>query len=257
VTEPAGGERPFLSLIVPAYNEAERLPRTLPQLVAFVAAQPYAAEVLIVDNGSTDATGAIVAAAAAEHPFVRLLREPRRGKGAAVRAGMLAARGEYRFMADADLSMPIAEANKLLPPAVAGFDVAIASREAPGAVRYDEPDHRHLMGRAFNWLVRLLAVRGIHDTQCGFKCFRGEVARDLFALQRLDGWSFDVEVLFLARRRGCRIVEVPIHWYYREQSRVSPLRDPLRMLLGVVEIRANAWRGRYGPAGRPLRSGRE
>jgi glycosyltransferase involved in cell wall biosynthesis len=241
-------DAPRLSLVIPAFDEAQRLPATLLAVEEFVAAQPYAVEVLVVDNHSRDATRALAAAAAERLPYLRVLAEPRQGKGAAVRTGMLAATGEYAFIADADLSMPLAEVRKFLPPALAGFDVAIGSREGPGAVRYDEPPHRHLMGRAFNRLVKLLAVRGIEDTQCGFKCFTRAAARDLFGRQTLDDWSFDVEILFLAQRLGYRVVEVPIHWYYREQSRIRPLRDALRMMLGVLRVRWNGWRGVYGPA---------
>ena len=139
-------------------------------------------------------------------------------------ARMLAAQGEYRFICDADLAMPIEEIAKFLPPTQPGgsFDIAIASRELPGAVRYGEPVYRHIMGRVFNWLVRLLAVPGIQDTQCGFKMFTKEAAQTLFPLQRIDGWGFDVEVLYIARRRGMRLTEAPINWYYQRDSRVRP-----------------------------------
>jgi glycosyltransferase involved in cell wall biosynthesis len=250
-------DAPRLSLVIPAYDEAERLPATLLAVEEFVAAQPYAVEVLVVDNNSRDATRALAAAAAARLPYLRVLAEPRQGKGAAVRTGMLAAAGDYLFIADADLSMPLVEVRKFLPPALAGFDVAIGSREGPGAVRYDEPPHRHLMGRAFNLAVKLLAVRGFEDTQCGFKCFTRAAARDLFGRQTLDDWSFDVEILFLAQHLGYRVVEVPIHWYYREQSRVRPLRDALRMLLGVLRVRWNGWRGVYAPAAGDLQGSRQ
>jgi len=249
--KPAAAGGPRLSLIVPAYDEAARLPSTLQAIAEFVAAQPFAVEVLVVDNNSRDSTRELAAAAAERLPYLRVLAEPQQGKGAAVRAGMLAAAGEFLFIADADLSMPLAELRKFLPPALDDFDVAIGSREAPGAVRYDEPPHRHVMGRVFNLLVKLLAVRGFEDTQCGFKCFRRAAARDLFRRQTLPDWSFDVEILFLAQRLGYRIVEVPIHWYYREQSRIRPLRDSLRMLLGVLRVRWNGWRGVYQAGDRP------
>ena len=238
-------KRPFLSIIIPAYNEERRLPTTLPQVAAFVEAQDYDVEVLVVDNASTDRTAEIVQEFAARYPFISLLREERRGKGAAVKKGMLAGRGEFLFICDADLAMPIEEVRKFLPPVLTDFDVAIASREAPGARRYNEPFYRHLMGRVFNLIVRLLAVPGIQDTQCGFKCFRREVARDLFAVQTLDGFGFDVEILYVARRRGYRIVEVPINWYYGENSRVNPLRDAWRMFREVLQVRRNGKRGLY------------
>ncbi|MDX1663625.1 MAG: glycosyltransferase family 2 protein [Candidatus Promineifilaceae bacterium] len=243
--------RPLLSIIVPAYNEGARLPTTLPQIAAFLLDQPYEAEVVVVDNNSSDNTDAIAQEFAGEFPFIRVLCEPVQGKGAAVRTGMLAAQGEFLFIADADLSMPIEEVNKFLPPILEGYDVAIASREAPGAVRYDEPEYRHLMGRIFNFIVRKLAVPGFQDTQAGFKCFRRSVAADLFSSQTLNGWAFDVEVLYLALKRGYDVVEVPIHWYYRESSRIHPIRDAISMVREVLRIRINDWQGRYGPPAVP------
>jgi dolichyl-phosphate beta-glucosyltransferase len=239
-------ERPFLSIVIPAYNEALRLPRTLAQVLEFARTQPFAVEVLLVDNASSDETRAIAEAATGASPFLRVLGESVRGKGAAVRTGALAATGEWVFFADADLSMPIEEILRFLPAHTADADIAIASREAVGAVRYNEPVRRHLMGRAFNYWVRLVAVPGIADTQCGFKCFRAAVARDLFSRLLVLDWTFDVELLLLARRSGYRIVEVPIHWTYQAQSRVHPLRDAWKMALGVLRIRWNALRGKYG-----------
>ncbi len=182
---------------------------------------------------------------AASHPDVSLIQEARRGKGIAVRRGMLAARGEYRFMCDADLSMPIEELAKFLPPVLDAYDIAIASREAAGAVRYNEPAYRHIGGRLINFIIKLLAVRGFEDTQCGFKCFRAEVTRDLFSVQRLDGLSFDAEVLFVAQRRGYKIVEVPINWYFSAESRVRLVRDTLRVIVDLLQVRRNWRRGVY------------
>lgn len=239
------GSEIFLSIVIPAHNEAQRLPGTLDKVLAFLRTQPYAAEVLVVENGSQDETWTIVQRYAQRSPLIRALREERRGKGLAVRHGMLAARGRFRFMADADLSMPIEELPRFLPPQLTDFDIAIASREAPGAVRYHEPPYRHLLGRGFNLMVRWLALPGLQDTQCGFKCFRAEVAEDVFRYQTLMGMSFDVEVLFIARRRGYRIVEVPIPWYFNPDSRVHLVQDSLRMAWDLLTIRWNAWRGRY------------
>jgi dolichyl-phosphate beta-glucosyltransferase len=160
--------------------------------------------------------------------------------------GMLNGAGEYLFICDADLSMPVEEINKFMPPAIDSYDVAIASREAPGARRVDEPQYRHLMGRVFNFIVRVLAIPKIQDTQCGFKVFRREVARDVFALQTIDGWGFDVEVLFIALKHKYKLIEVPITWYYRPQSRISPLKDSINMVLEVLKVRRNGWRGLYG-----------
>ncbi len=237
---------PFLSIVIPAHNESHRLPESMEKILAFLASQPYDAEVVVVENGSTDDTLALAQRYAREHPdVVRALHEPRRGKGLAVRRGMLAARGEYRFLCDADLSMPIEEITRFLPPALDGFDIAIASRELPESRRVDEPAYRHFVGRVFNLMVQALALPGFRDTQCGFKCFRADVAEDVFRHQTLEGMSFDVEVLFIARRRGYRIVEVPITWYFDPDSRVRLVHDSLRMGIDLLTIRWNALRGRY------------
>lgn len=238
-------EQPFLSLVIPAYNEEQRLPGTLKQVFAFLQAQPYTFEVVIVENGSQDRTLQVAQEYASRYPQLCVMSEPSRGKGGAVRAGMLAALGKYRFMCDADLSMPIAEINRFLPPVLSDFDIAIASREAPGAVRYNEPIYRHLVGRIFNLMIRVLALPGLNDTQCGFKCFRGDLVEDVFRRQTISGWSFDIEVLFIARQRGYHIVEMPIPWYYTQDSKVQVLRDSLKMGLDLIKIRLNALRGVY------------
>lgn len=239
---------PLLSLIIPAYNEGERLPATLPPVIDFLDAQPYAAELIIVNNNSRDDTRAVALQFAATRPYIRVLDEMTQGKGAAVRTGMLAAEGEYLFMADADFSMPVEEIAKFLPPNLSQYDVAIGSREAPGAVRYNEPAYRHFMGRVFTFYVKVLAIPGFEDTQCGFKCFRREIAQDILPYQTIDGWAFDVELLFIALRRGYRVVEVPVHWYFGENSRVSPVRDSINMIREVLRIRYNGWAGRYDRA---------
>lgn len=238
-------ERPLLSIIVPAYNEERRLPTTLPRIVAFLEAQAYRGEVIVVDDGSVDSTATVVEEMAARQPRIALIRNEHRGKGYAVKTGMLAAQGEYLFLCDADLSMPIEEVARFIPPALEAYDVAIGSREVQGARRYDEPSLRHLMGRAYNLLVRLLAVRGFQDTQAGFKCFRREAAHDLFPYQTMDGFGFDVEILFMAQKRGYRIVEVPIDWYHMTNSRVSPVGDSVRMFREILQVRINDWRGMY------------
>lgn len=211
----------------------------------FVANQPYETELIVVDNNSRDRTPDIVRQFAIDHPYTRLIHEARQGKGSAVRTGIFAGQGEYLFICDSDLSMPIEEVNKFLPPAQAGYDVAIASREAPGARRYGEPHHRHLMGRVFNLLVQIIALPGINDTQCGFKSFQRQVARDIFQCQTMNGFGFDVETLFVARQRGYSIVEVPVNWYYDAGSSVNIWRDPLRMVREVIKVRLNGWRGVY------------
>jgi dolichyl-phosphate beta-glucosyltransferase len=239
---------PWLSLVIPAYNEAARLPATFDALAAHFAGRHEAVEVLVADDGSTDATAEVVRARAAIWPAVRLISLPHRGKGHAVRAGMLASRGEYVFLCDADLSMPIAELPRFLPDAMRSAEIAIASREGPGARRFDEPVLRHLMGRVYNAVVRLLVLPGIQDSQCGFKCLRGDVGRALAKAQTLDGWGFDVEWLAVARHWGQRVVEVPIRWYCSPTSRVHPLRDSWAMVGDVLAVRRNLRSGRYPPA---------
>ncbi len=238
---------PFLSIVIPAHNEERRLPHTLEQIFSFLAQQPYSAEVLVVENGSSDRTFAVAQEFARRYPNLRALRVEQRGKGRAVQHGMLAAQGEYHFLCDADLSMPIAEINRFLPPASTDFDIVIGSREAPGAVRYNEPAYRHWGGRAINLLIRLLALPGLHDTQCGFKCFRAPVSRDLFRFQTSSGISFDVETLYIARMRGYRIIELPIPWYFDPESRIRLLTDTLSLLRDLLVIRRNARRGLYDP----------
>jgi len=249
--------RLFLSIIIPAHNEEHRLPKSLKMVLSFLQEQPYQAEIIIVENGSHDRTAEIAQSFVERHDNLHLIREAQAGKGLAVRRGMLEANGDYRFICDADLSMPIEEINRFLPPNLQNFDIAIASREVPGAVRYGEPLYRHFIGRAFNWLVRLIAVPGIHDTQCGFKAFRREAARDLFEnmlLYQLDASApvkgalltgFDVEILFMARKWGYQIVEVPVHWSYGAESKVHPIRDSWRNLRDVLLVRWNDLRGRY------------
>jgi len=241
----AATQNPLLSLIIPAYNEAERLPASIEQIQTFLSAQPFSAEIIVVENGSTDGTYELVEALQKKIGSLKVMHENTPGKGWAVRQGMLAARGEYRFICDADLSMPIEEVTRFLPPILPDAPIAIASREAPGAVRYDEPEYRHLIGRVFNALVRLLLLPGLQDTQCGFKCFRADAANAVFPLVTIRGWTFDVEALFIARRLGFTISEVPIPWRYHAHSRVKVLRDSLQMGMDLLRIRLNALKGRY------------
>lgn len=238
-------DTPYLSLIIPAHNEEIRLPETLRQVLEFAAGQTYPMEILVIENGSTDRTFQIAQDYALRNPAIRVLQNSQRGKGRAVRQGILAARGEFRFMCDVDFSMPVGEISRFLPPSLESYDVAIASREAAGAVRYGEPYYRHFVGRIYNGLIRLLALPGLQDTQCGFKCFRGVVAEELFKRQTLTGWSFDVEILFIARQLGYRIVELPVHWYYNPHSKIKVIRDSFRMGVDLLTIRLNGLRGVY------------
>lgn len=238
---------PFLSIIIPAHNEESRLPQTLEQIFTFLETRDYTAEVLIVENGSSDKTLEVARKYAARQPALKVFHEEEPGKGNAVKRGMLEARGSFRFMCDADLSMPIEELDKFIPSDEHGFDIAIASREAKGAVRYNEPGYRHFGGRLINLAVRLLILPGLNDTQCGFKCFRADVAEAIFPYQSLPGWSFDIEILFIARKWGFRIQEVPIHWYFDPETKLRAVNDAVRMLRDIFLIHWRNLRGRYDP----------
>jgi glycosyltransferase involved in cell wall biosynthesis len=230
----------LLSLIIPCWQEAERFHLTVAGVNRLQKALPYPFEVIVVDDGSSDQTADL-----AQDAGYQVIRQAHRGKGAAVRAGMLAASGMYRMLADADWSMPPEQALMMLPPAMTGFDIAIASRQRPGATRTGEPWVRHLIGRTFNAAVQYLVLPGIEDTQCGFKIFRAEAARAIFSRTREDGWAFDVEALALARAFGLRIREVPIDWSHDSDSRVRMLRDAPGMLATLVRIRTRLAMSRY------------
>jgi dolichyl-phosphate beta-glucosyltransferase len=235
---------PFLSVIIPAHNEEIRLPLALGQLFAFLEKQVYSFEILVVENGSQDRTLQMARDFSQSHSGLRILHEDAPGKGRAVQHGMLAALGDYRFFTDADFSMPVDQINRFLPP-LCNCDVAIASREAPGAVRYSEPEYRHLTGRVYNFLIRSLVLPGLQDTQCGFKCFRAAVAADIFPHLTLTGWAFDVELLAIARRHGYTIVEIGIPWYYNPGSKLNVLQNSWRMFLDLLAIRRNLRRRLY------------
>ncbi len=211
----------------------------------FLEQQPYTAEVLVIENGSQDRTLEIAQDFARRFPYLQAVHIDGRGKGLAVKEGMLRARGQYRFMCDSDLSMPISEVNRFFPPLLSDVDIAIASREAPGAVRYHEPLYRHLGGRVVNLIIRILALPGLQDTQCGFKCLRAEVAETLFRQLTLTGWSFDIEILFIGRKLGYTIHEVPIPWYFSAESKLNVVMDTLHMVRDLLAIRRNDLQGRY------------
>ena len=236
---------PHLSVVIPAFNEEGRIVSTLEEVVGYLEGQTYDWEVVVVDDGSRDGTLALARGWAEGRDRVRVEARPHRGKGGAVRHGMLASTGKYRFMCDADLSMPVEQIGDFLEKMDEGYDVVMASREVTGSRRFGEPVLRHLIGRAFNWVVRSILVRGYNDTQCGFKCFRGEAARYLFGLQRIWGFGFDGEILFLARKRGMRLLEIPIDWHYRPDSKVRPVADSFLMFRDTVRVRWDHFRGRY------------
>ncbi len=238
-----------LSLVIPTYNEAERIRQTLDELLGELRSFGPRLESLVVDDGSEDQTSEVVERMRKTDSRIVLQREPHRGKGAALRAGLLAAQGALRFMCDADLSMPAREIHRFVSLVPDECDIAIGTREGPGARRVAEPAHRHVMGRAFNALVQYGLLPGLHDTQCGFKLFTARAVEAVIPGTTVDGWAFDLEVLFIARLQGWRVREVPIEWHYHDRSRVSIVRDPWRMARDLWTIRANGRRGMYGDGG--------
>jgi len=242
-----------LAIVIPAFNEAAGIEATLTELSNYLRIKPWTWEIRVVDDGSSDETALKVEAFSRSEPRVIVQREPHGGKGAAVRAGFLASRASYRFLCDADLSMPVAELSRFMPPALGDADIAIGSREGTGARRVGEPFLRHLAGRGFNLVVRLLMVPGVQDTQCGFKMFTAAAVDAIFPYLTVMGWAFDIEVLYLARRRGLRVREVPIEWHFRADSRVRLFRDSFGMFAELLRIRSRARRGAYD-RGRPVGS---
>ncbi|HSF32117.1 MAG TPA: dolichyl-phosphate beta-glucosyltransferase [Candidatus Tectomicrobia bacterium] len=237
----------YLSIVIPAYNEEPRISKTLQTVCAYLKQQPYPAEVIVVDDGSGDATADTVTPFCGGVPPVHLLHNGwNRGKGFSVRRGFLHAHGEYLLFSDADLSTPIEEVEKLLAALQGPCSVAIGSRALPASrVEVSQPWYRQSMGRFFNALVQALAVPGVQDTQCGFKCFRREAALAICQRMTSERFGFDVEMLYLARRLGYLIHEVPVVWRNSPQTRVHALRDSLSMCWDLLRIRWNDGRGRY------------
>ena len=238
---------PQLSIVIPAYNESARIELTLDRVMACVAKQGWDAEVLVVDDGSTDATPKIVQAWMERHPGLHLIQnEGNRGKGYSVRNGLLQAEGEVVMFTDADLSAPMEEAELLLAAIRDGADVAIGSRWMDKTRQtIHQPLYRKFFGRCFNWVTRVVMGLPFKDTQCGFKAFKRPVAQVIFRLQRIERWGFDPEILFIARKLGYNIREVPVTWGHDERSRMSYLRDGMKMLEEMATIRANSLAGRY------------
>jgi glycosyltransferase involved in cell wall biosynthesis len=249
------GSRPWLSIVVPAYNEETRLPASLQKISAYLTRQEYTSEIIVVDDGSEDRTSAVAESLRETMPTLRLIRNPHRGKAFAVRTGVMASRGSLVFLCDADLSMPIDEVAKFIPLFAKGYAVVIGSREAPGAHRFNEPEYRHVMGRVFNFLVRTILFGEFQDTQCGFKCLTRDAALNLFPRLQVRTTEvdvkgpmvtgFDVELLYLARKLGYRMTEVGIHWYYAPGSKVNPAQDTLRLVADLIKVRINDRRGCY------------
>ena len=238
---------PIYSIVIPAYNEERRLGAGLESILACVAEQRWEAEILVVDDGSRDATARLAAEFAARHPAVRLLQNPgNRGKGYSVRHGMLEAQGEFLLFTDADLSAPIAEAAKLFAALRAGAEIAIGSRWLESETQtLRQPFYRQLFGRLFNLLLRLLLGLRFKDTQCGFKAFTRRAAGELFPLQRIERWAFDPELLYLARRRKLAVQEVAVEWAHDPRSTIRALRDGPRMFWDLLRIRWYALTGKY------------
>jgi len=235
---------PFLSIVIPAYNEAKRIGGTLDQVTRYAASKPYSVELIVVDDGSADSTLEIVA----KFPAVRVVRNERnRGKGFTVRHGVLEARGQLILFSDADLSTPIEEADKLIAAlGKSRADAAIGSRALQRElIGVHQPFFREAAGRGFNLLVRLFTGLKLRDTQCGFKVFRRESTRRAFELQRAVGFGFDPELLFLIDRRGGKIIEVPVRWDDNPATKIRFLRDSTRMFLDLVRLRWRVWTGQY------------
>ena len=246
---------PYLSVVIPAYNEEARLPSTLRQLWDALQRRPYASEIVVVDDGSADDTPRIVREFGADKP-VRLVESGHQGKGGAVRTGMLAAAGEYLLMTDADLCTPLEDVDPLLNAMREGYDVAIGSRAIKGSVlEIRQPLYREVMGRTGNLMIQALLLPGIHDTQCGFKLFRQGAAREIFSRSVMNGMSFDIEVLYLARRLGYRIKELPVHWSHRPGSKVRLVQDYGGTLRDLLKIRET--HGRLSPLPRTAAAGAE
>ncbi len=241
-----------ISIVIPAYNESARLGATLDRILDFIRERAWSAEVIVVDDGSCDRTADLVRDYAEKNTIVRLIQNPgNRGKGYSVRNGVLNAHGAIILFTDADLSSPIEEAPKLLGALEAGADVAIGSRWAQSELQTQRQSvARQVLGRAFNVFLRILLTMNFKDTQCGFKAFRRSAAKTLFSFQRIEGWAFDPEILFLAGRLGFRVAEVPVVWAHDEGTRIHPLADGSKMALEVLRIRWFALSGKYVDAPR-------
>jgi len=248
VESPRSNDRQLsCSLVIPAYNEGDRLGVTLHKVIAYIDQEGWDAEVIVVNDGSTDNTAEIVCSFAEKHSRLRLLQNPgNRGKGYSVRKGMLNAQGETLLFSDADLSSPIQEVKKLLAALSDGADIAIGSRWLRADLQtHRQPFYRQLFGRIFNLMLRMILCLRFRDTQCGFKAFTRRAANIVFPLQKIQRWGFDPELLYLAKKFKLKVVEVPVTWAHSEGTRISPFRDGSKMFVEMLRIRWNAWSGKY------------
>ena len=229
--------QPSLSVVIPVFNEEERIIATLQRIVAFLSSKYYSWEVVVCDDGSTDSTISLVKGFITKETHIKILELTHAGKGWAIKNGVLFSAGIHRFICDADLSMAIDQLDRFFVLGSKCTEIVIGSRELQLSKRIGEPFARHLMGRIYNMLVRGLAIRDITDTQCGFKCFTGEQVFELFKKQRINGFAFDVEIIFLAQRAGIRVREINIEWYYMPSSKVRPILDSLLMTWDLFKIR--------------------
>lgn len=246
---------PFLSVVIPSYNEMRNIQRdVLDRVLTYLKKQDFSWEIVLTDDGSTDGTVAALHDFSKKDKRIRVVENIHRGKGPTVSSGMLAATGQYRLFTDFDQSTPIEDLERFMPFVADGYDIVIGSRAVQGAQREQEPLHRHVMGKVFNFLVQVIAVPGISDTQCGFKLFSAKATEDLFpklvvyeSRARTDAFTgaFDVELLLLARRAGYNIAEVPVQWVHAETQRVSPLKDSVRMFADIIKIRWASLSRRY------------
>jgi len=238
---------PKYSIVIPAYNESARIRTTIEKILGHIQRRDWNAEVLVVNDGSTDDTPQIVQTYAADNPVLHLIDNPgNRGKGYSVRNGMLHACGEVILFSDADLSSPIEEADKLFAAVQGGVDVAMGSRWLRRELQTQrQPLYRQLFGRVFNLALRILLGLHYQDTQCGFKAFSRRAVQSIFPLQHIERWGFDPEILYLAQRFGFRIEEVPVKWAHRDGTRINPLRDGLRMFAELLKIRWYSISGKY------------
>ncbi|MFL2756425.1 MAG: glycosyltransferase [Dehalococcoidia bacterium] len=240
----------YLSIVIPTYNESDKIIDTLNSLSNHLFDKSFNSEIIVSDDGSSDNTCDQVSEWINQldnksDVSVFLIKSSHEGKGSAVKRGILKATGSYRMMFDADLAMPPRYIDGFIDSVEKGYDIVIGSREIKGSQRFDEPYFRHLMGRVFNYYIRLFLVKGYQDTQCGYKCFTQDAVEKLFSKQVINGWGFDVEILFLAGKYGFNVSELPINWYHRNQSKVKPFKSSFEMIKDTLGVKIRYVLGFY------------